>query len=71
MNDQQPPDEDETERERRMVNIELWLSPRFLWSAPASGWSMALVDARKAEECFEFGPAQLQSGSTIERKGVE
>ncbi len=61
-----PPDEDETEQERRMVNIGLALAAVLVVGAGI--WLVnALVDARKAEECFESGRRNCNP-VTIERK---
>jgi hypothetical protein len=54
MNDQQPPHEEESERERRTFNIVLLVAAVLI--VVGGIWLVnALVDARKAEECFESG----------------
>ena len=54
MNDQQPPHEEESARERRTANIVLVVGAVIIVGGGI--WLVnALVDARKAEECFESG----------------
>ena len=56
---QKPHNEEESESDRRTTNVVLLVGAVFLIGGGI--WLVnALVDARKAEECFEFGPAQLQ-----------
>ena len=65
-----PPDEEETEHERRMINIGLAVAAVVVVGVGI--WLVnALVDARKAEECFEFGPAQLQPDQHRAQGGVK
>lgn len=61
-----PPHEAETEHERRMINIGLAVAAVVVVGVGI--WLVnALVDARKAEECFESGRRNCNPVS-IERK---
>jgi hypothetical protein len=61
-----PPDEEETEHERRMTNIGLLVAAVLVVGGGI--WLVnALVDARKAEECFESGRRNCNPVS-VERK---